>query len=87
MNGVFGATMRAAVEGFVDNGNVSRKRDAYVEFLARFLTLLLVIFLLAFIGKFLWNGVVVDLFSFAKPARSVWQILGLALFTGLILPS
>jgi len=79
--------MRAAVEGFVDNGNVIRKRDAYVEFLARFLTLLLVIFLLAFLGKFLWNGVVVDLFSFAKPARSVWQILGLALFTGLILPS
>ena len=86
MNGVFGATMRAAVEGFVDNGNVQQKRQAYVDFLTTFLTLILVITLLAFLGKFLWNGVVVDLFSFAKPAKSVWQILGLMVFIGLMLP-
>jgi len=86
MNGVFGATMRAAVEGFVDNGNVQRKREAYVEFITTLMTFLIVVLLLSFLGKFLWNGVVVDLFSFAKPAKSVWQILGLMVFVGLMLP-
>ena len=87
MNGVFGATMRAAIEGFGENGNLNRKRDAYVEFMTRLLTLVLVVLILAFIGKFLWNEVVVDLFSFAKPARSVWQILGLMIFIGLMVPA
>jgi hypothetical protein len=86
MNGVFGATVRAAVEGFVDNGNVHQKRAAYVDFLTTLLSFVIVVVLLAFLGKFLWNGVVVDLFSFAKPAKSVWQILGLMVFLGLMLP-
>jgi len=86
MNGMFGATMRAAVEGFVNNGNVDHKRKAYVDFVTVFLTFLITIVLLAFIGKYLWNQVVVDLFSFAKPAKSVWQILGLMVFLGLMLP-
>lgn len=86
MNGVFGASMRAAVEGFVDNGNVQRKREAYVDFITTFMTFLIVILLLSFLGKYLWNQVVVDLFSFAKPAKSVWQILGLMVFVGLMLP-
>jgi hypothetical protein len=29
---------------------------------------------------------VVDLFSFAKPARSFWQIIGLMLFVSLVHP-
>ena len=86
MNGIFGASMRAAVEGFVDNGNVDQKRKAYVDFVTVFLTFLITIVILAFIGKYLWNQVVVDLFSFAKPAKSVWQILGLMVFVGLLLP-
>jgi hypothetical protein len=35
-------------------------------------------------GKLLWNGVVVELFTFAKPVRSVWQIIGLMVFLSLI---
>lgn len=86
MNGIFGATMRAGVEGFLDNGNVDQKRVAYVDFITVALTFILAITLLAFIGKYLWNQVIVDLFSFAKPARSVWQILGLMVFVGLLVP-
>jgi hypothetical protein len=86
MNGVFGASMRAAVEGFVDNGNVVQKREAYVDFLTTLLSFILAVVILSFLGKFLWNCVVVDLFSFAKPAKSVWQILGLMVFIGLMLP-
>ena len=86
MNGVFGASMRAAVEGFVDNGNVVQKREAYVDFLTTLLSFILAVVILSFLGKFLWNCVVVDLFSFAKPAKSVWQILGLMVFIGLMHP-
>jgi len=86
MNGVFGATMKAAVEGFVNNGNVKERRDAYVEFVSRILTFILVVILIAFIGKFIWNAVIVDLFTFAKPAKSAWQIIGLMLFVGLMQP-
>jgi len=86
MNGVFGASLRAAVEGFVDNGNVHQKREAYVDFITALLSFMIVVVLLAFVGKFLWNGIVVDLFTFARPAKSVWQILGLMVFIGLMLP-
>jgi len=86
MNGVFGASLRAAVEGFVDNGNVQQKREAYVNFITVLLTFILATILLAFVGKFLWNGIIVDLFSCVKPAKSLWQILGLMVFVGLIFP-
>ena len=86
MNGVVGAATRAAIEGFVDNGNVNQKRAAYVDFITMLLTFIIAAVLLAFVGKFLWNGVVVDLFSCVKPAKSVWQILGLMVFIGLMLP-
>ena len=86
MNGVVGSVMRAGAEGFVSNGNVSQKRQAYMDFVVSLLTFVVVILLLSFFGKFLWNNVVVDLFSFAKPAKSLWQILGLMVFIGLVLP-
>ena len=86
MNGVFGASLRAAVEGFVDNGNVQQKREAYVNFITVLLTFILATILLAFVGKFLWNSIIVDLFSCAKPAKSLWQIIGLMVFVGLIFP-
>ena len=31
-----------------------------------------------------WNNIIVDLFSFAKPARTIWQILGLMIFWTLV---
>jgi hypothetical protein len=42
--------------------------------------------ILAFVGKLLWNGVVTQLFSFAKPATSFWQIIGLMIFINLVRP-
>ena len=86
MNGVVGSVMRAGAEGFVSNGNVSQKRQAYMDFVVSLLTFVVVILLLSFFGKFLWNNVVVDLFSIAKPAKSLWQILGLTLFIALVHP-
>jgi hypothetical protein len=47
---------------------------------------LLSITILGFVGKLLWNNVVVELISVAKPAKSFWQILGLLVFASLLNP-
>jgi len=86
MPSVLNAAVKAGVEGFLDRGNAEHRRRAYVEFTTMLLVFILTLVILGFVGKFLWNGVIVDLFNFAKPARSVWQILGLMVFAGLILP-
>lgn len=76
---------RAAVEGFADTApNV--KREVYADSVAVLLAFTLAFFILAFVGKLLWNNVVTELFSFAKPAKSFWQIIGLMFFINLIRP-
>ena len=76
---------RAAVEGFADTApNV--KREVYADTVAALLAFVIAFVLLAFVGKLLWNNVVVDLFAFAKPAKSFWQIIGLMIFISLIRP-
>ena len=84
--GVVNTATKAAVEGFVGLQSSEKRRDAYVEFVSIVLAFFLAIVILGFIGKWLWNEVVVDLFSFAKPARSFWQIIGLMLFVSLVHP-
>jgi hypothetical protein len=59
-------------------------RSSYVELTAALLAFVFSIVIIAFVGKWLWNGVVLDLISVAKPARSVWQIIGLAILMKLI---
>jgi hypothetical protein len=86
MSGIVNAAAKATVEGFVGMGSSERRRDAYVDFLSAFIGFALALILLGFIGKYLWNYVVVDLISFAKPAKSFWQIIGLMLFMSLIRP-
>jgi hypothetical protein len=81
-----GAAAKATVEGFVGVNSSEKRRDAYVKFLATFISFVLALVILGFAGKYLWNNVVVDLFSFAKPARSFWQIIGLMIFLSLVRP-
>lgn len=76
---------RAAVEGFANTApNV--KREVYANSLAVVLSFVLALLILAFVGKLLWNNIVVELVSIAKPAKSFWQIIGLMLFVSLINP-
>jgi hypothetical protein len=76
---------RAAVEGFSDTPP-TQKREVYADTIAVLLAFILALLLLAFIGKLLWNSVIVELFSIAKPAKSFWQIVGLMIFVALIRP-
>ena len=54
--------------------------------LVSFLTILVIFILLLFFGKYLWNSVLVQLFPFVNPAKSIWQILGLSILLSLIAP-
>ena len=84
--GFINSASKAAVEGFVGLNSSERRRDAYVEFVSFVIAFFIAIIILGFVGKWLWNEVVVDLFNFAKPARSFWQIIGLMLFLSLVHP-
>ena len=71
----------AMVDGFTDlSGSDSKRREVYMELVATILAFILSIAIVAFVGKWLWNNIVVDLVSVAKPARTIWQILGLMIF-------
>lgn len=50
------------------------------------LTALIVFAIILFVGKFLWNNVLHELVPAIKPAKSVWQILGLAILISLMHP-
>lgn len=82
---VLQSACKAAVEGFSDSAPAA-KREVYASSIAALLSFVLAFVILAFVGKLLWNNVVVDLFSFAKPAKSFWQIIGLMLFLNLVRP-
>ncbi len=85
MSGPLLSGCRAAVEGFSDTPpNV--KREVYADAVATLLAFFIALVIIAFVGKLLWNGVITELFSFAKPARSFWQIIGLMLFINLVRP-
>lgn len=83
---LLGSACKAAVEGFVGSEDPAKKKQVYTDVLAMLLAFLLTLVILGFVGKLLWNGVVVELVSFAKPARSFWQIIGLMVFVSLIHP-
>lgn len=77
---------RAAIEGFTGGKDSKERRNAYVDFLAYLLAFIFAMIILGFIGKLLWNNVVTELFTIAKPARSVWHIIGLMILLSLMNP-
>jgi len=73
-------------ETFDSNQAPAPQKDTAKLALVSFLTLVVVLILLLIVGKALWNSVLVVLFPFVKPAKSIWQILGLSILIGLISP-
>lgn len=83
MNVITNAT-KAVVEGMSGSPEAERRKQTYVDLIAVLIAFVITLVILAFIGQLLWNNVVVDLISVAKPAKSVWQILGLFIFISLV---
>lgn len=77
---------RAGVEGMTDmSGSSTGRREIYKEVIAQIISLVIAITIIAFVGKWLWNNSVAELFTFARPVRSVWQIIALMFFVGIML--
>jgi hypothetical protein len=82
---MFQAAAAVIVDGFTDlSGSDSKRKQMYLEIISGILGFLLGVLILSLVGKWLWNNVVIDLFTIAKPVRSIWQILGLMIFLNLI---
>jgi hypothetical protein len=73
---------RAGVEGMTDMSG--SKKDLYKDVIASILSLIIALTIVAFIGKYLWNTTVAELFTFVRPVKSAYQIIGLMLFISLI---
>ena len=75
---------RAAVEGMSDmSGAGNGRREMYKDVISSILALLVSITIIAFVGKYLWNNTVAELFTVVRPVRSAWQIIGLMLLIAL----
>ena len=79
------SAVAAGLEAFTDmSGSDSKRRDLYLELVSSILAFVIAVAIISVVGKWLWNNVVIELFSIAKPAKSIWQILGLMMVLYLI---
>jgi hypothetical protein len=84
MNSVITAVTRSGVEGFINPEDAKQKNEAYADLIVVLITFVIALLILSLVGKLLWNGVIVDLFTCVRPAKSVLQILGLFVFVSLL---
>lgn len=84
VNAVFDATPFAQTETFESQTGVgySPVRLAFISFI----TVAIIFMMIMFVGKYLWNNVVHELIPAIKPAKSIWQIFGLAVLISLLNP-
>jgi len=73
---------KAGIEGMSDMSG-SGKREMYKDLVASILSIVLAILIISFVGKYLWNNTVAELFTIVRPVRSAWQIIGLMLLFSL----
>jgi hypothetical protein len=85
MSTIAKAAIKSGIEGFVNPDNSVSKKESYTELAAVLISFVISLIILSLIGKLLWNGIIVDLFTCVRPAKSYWQILGLFVFLSLII--
>jgi hypothetical protein len=59
------------------------QKMGYKDLVASILAFLLAIFIIAFIGKHIWNMVMPQLFTIARPVQNCWQIIGLLILVSI----
>jgi len=84
VNAAFEETPFARTETFESHTGVgsSPARSALVSFLV----MIILFTIILFVGKYLWNSVLSELIPAIKPAKSVFQILGLSILIALLFP-
>jgi len=84
VGGFIGTMAGAGFERFADsNATDPTSRSAFVMIV----TMLIVLGLILLFGQFLWNNALVPLVPGVKPAKSIFQILGLSILISLLVPS
>jgi len=83
-NNINAAISSVASEPFENQG--ARSATPFRAALVSTLTVVAVLLLLLFAGKYLWNNVLHVLIPGVKEAKSVWQILGLSILIMLLSP-
>ncbi len=68
------------------NGEQFTNVNKTTAFIISLVILIVWILIVLFVGKWLWNEVLCEVVSFAKPVKSVFQILGLFLLLEIIAP-
>jgi hypothetical protein len=84
--GLLNSFTGAVVEGYMNpsGSEAYRPLPVYADAVASVLAFMISIILVSLVGLWLWNYSVVPLFEFARPAKSVFQILGLMVFIALV---
>ncbi len=59
------------------------RRDSYKNVIASILSLIVAIIIIGFVGKYLWNMTMPELFTFARPVQSATQIIGFMILVAL----
>ena len=82
-------TLQSAINSALTTGNTKEGMNGVSswngsEALAAFIVMIIIVLFILIIGKFLWNVVLCRLLTIAKPADSIWQILGLSILFNLI---
>jgi hypothetical protein len=83
MNGVVSSVVGGAVETFAGTNTIAPSSRSTVVTL---ISLVIVVGLLLLFGQFLWNNALVPLVPGVKPAKSIFQILGLSILISLLVP-
>jgi len=73
---------RAGVD-CVSTMNSPEQRMGYKDIVASILAFILAMVIIGFVGRFLWNNSVAQLFTIARPVQSVWQIVALLILVSI----
>lgn len=91
LGGFISNSVNAALEPVVSQTETFQNPNGFGTSPARaalvsLITVLIVFAIILFAGKYLWNNVLAVLVPGVKPAKSVFQILGLAILISLLSP-
>ena len=84
INAALEATPVNITESF--ENQTGMRAEPFRAALVSVLTVTAVLAILLFFGKYLWNNILHELVPAIKPAKSVWQILGISILIMLLSP-
>ena len=76
--------VKIAVSNYKNQTGGAQHASNETDVMVVFITLILVIFLLAFFGKYLWNEILVKAVSVCKPINSWIDLLGLVILFNIL---